>query len=356
MQAKSPVPSAKPPAANSNPPDYCKEPLVIESVFSTMKFENDGTYSYEVTQKTHIQSQAGVQALGVLQFSYAAATSSFDLGYVRVVKPDGRTVETPSENALDMPAEITRQAPFYSDLHQEQIAVKGLEIGDRLETRYRVTIKKPLDPGQFWEFYDFSKNAITLDEELEISFPQGKSVTVKSPTVQPVTNVADGRRVYRWKSSNLSIKKATKDDASPDSDESSTHDIQITTFGSWPEIGQWIQSLVTPRAAVSPEIQAKADELTRGAKTDAEKIQILYNFVSTKYRYIGVALGIGRYQPHAAEDVLSNGYGDCKDKHTLFAALLAAEKITAFPALISSKSKIDANIPSPAQFDHVITA
>ncbi|MFZ0579538.1 MAG: DUF3857 domain-containing protein [Candidatus Acidiferrales bacterium] len=356
MQAKSPVPSAKPPAANSNPPDYSKEPLVIESVFSTMKFENDGTYSYEVAQKTHIQSQAGVQALGVLQFSYAAATSSFDLGYVRVVKPDGRTVETPSENALDMPAEITRQAPFYSDLHQEQIAVKGLEIGDRLETRYRVTIKKPLDPGQFWEFYDFSKNAITLDEELEISFPQGKSVTVKSPTVQPVTNVADGRRVYRWKSSNLSIKKATKDDASPDSDESSTHDIQITTFGSWPEIGQWIQSLVTPRAAVSPEIQAKADELTRGAKTDAEKIQILYNFVSTKYRYIGVALGIGRYQPHAAEDVLSNGYGDCKDKHTLFAALLAAEKITAFPALISSKSKIDANIPSPAQFDHVITA
>ncbi|MGC2267387.1 MAG: DUF3857 domain-containing protein, partial [Candidatus Acidiferrales bacterium] len=161
MQAKSPVPSAKPPAANSNPPDYSKEPLVIESVFSTMKFENDGTYSYEVAQKTHIQSQAGVQALGVLQFSYAAATSSFDLGYVRVVKPDGRTVETPSENALDMPAEITRQAPFYSDLHQEQIAVKGLEIGDRLETRYRVTIKKPLDPGQFWEFYDFSKNAIT---------------------------------------------------------------------------------------------------------------------------------------------------------------------------------------------------
>ncbi len=321
-----------------------------------MKFENDGTYSYEVTQKTHIQSQAGVQALGVLQFGYAAATSSFDVEYVRVVKPDGRTVETPSENVLDMPAEITRQAPFYSDLHEEQIAVKGLEIGDRLETQYRVTIKKPLDPGQFWESYNFAKGAITLDEELEISVPQERPVTVKSATVQPVTTVADGRRVYRWKTSNLSIKKATKDDASPDPDEPNTSDIQITTFRGWAEIGQWVQSLVAPRAAVTPEIQTKADELARGAKTDQDKIQILYNFVSTKYRYIGVSLGIGRYQPHAAADVLSNDYGDCKDKHTLFAALLAAEKITAFPALISSKSKIDADVPSPAQFDHMITA
>jgi len=355
-QAKSTVPAAKLPAANSNPADYSKEPLVIESVVSTIKFENDGTYSYEVTQKTHVQSQAGLQALGVLRFAYAAATSSFDVEYVRVVKPDGRTVETPSENALDMPADITRQAPFYSDLHEEQIAVKGLEIGDRLETQYRVTIKKPLDPGQFWESYNFAKGSITLDEELEISVPQQKPVNVKSATVQPVTTVADGRRVYRWKTSNLSIKKAAKDDASQDPDELSTPDIQITTFNSWPEIGQWIQSLVAPRAAVTPEIQAKADELTRQAKTDTEKIQILYNFVSTKYRYIGVALGIGRYQPHAAADVLSNDYGDCKDKHTLFAALLAAEKITAFPALINSKGKIDPEVPSPVQFDHVITA
>jgi hypothetical protein len=71
---------------------------------------------------------------------------------------------------------------------------------------------------------------------------------------------------------------------------------------------------------------------------------------------VGVSLGIGRYQPHSAADVLSNDYGHCKDKHTLFAALLAAVGIKAFPALINSTEKIDTDVPSPGQFDHVITA
>ena len=63
----------------------------------------------------------------------------------------------------------------------------------------------------------------------------------------------------------------------------------------------------------------------------------------------------GRYQPHSADDVLGNQYGDCKDKHTLFASLLQATGVTAYPALISSSRKLDADVPSPAQFDHVIS-
>ena len=73
----------------------------------------------------------------------------------------------------------------------------------------------------------------------------------------------------------------------------------------------------------------------------------IYSFVSTQYRYIGISFGIGRYQPHAADDVLSNNYGDCKDKHTLLASLLQASGITLYPALISSSWKLDPDIPSP---------
>src|SRR5262249_22246669 len=47
---------------------------------------------------------------------------------------------------------------------------------------------------------------------------------------------------------------------------------------------------------------------------------------------------------------------DCKDKHTLFAALLQAINITAHPVLISSSHRIDPSFPSPSLFDHVITA
>ena len=132
--------------------------------------------------------------------------------------------------------------------------------------------------------------------------------------------------------------------------------IQFSSFQSWEEVGKWFGGLVAPQIQVTPPIQAKAEELTRGKTSEREKIQALYEFVSQHFRYIGVSLGLGRYTPHRAEDVLANRYGDCKDKHTLFAALLSAVGIKAYPALISSSMKIDSDLPVPGLFDHVITA
>jgi tetratricopeptide (TPR) repeat protein len=77
--------------------------------------------------------------------------------------------------------------------------------------------------------------------------------------------------------------------------------------------------------------------------------------VATQYRYIAVSFGIGRLQPHTASDVFHNQYGDCKDKHTLLEAMLAAEKIEAEPVLIGSGVRVNEALPMPSQFDHVIT-
>ncbi len=96
--------------------------------------------------------------------------------------------------------------------------------------------------------------------------------------------------------------------------------------------------------------------MIKGAEDDDAKLRAIYTYVSKQFRYIGVAFGIGRYQPHSASDVLANQYGDCKDKHTLLASLLAAAGIQAYPALINSTHALDPDVPSPSQFDHVITA
>jgi len=348
---------AKPQSAkDTKPADYSTEPFVIEQLLSKVAFENDGTSSVELTARVHIQSQAGVQQFGVLNFPYASATSTLQVVYVRVTKPDKTVVKTPAENGLDMPADITRQAPFYSDLKEEQIAVKGLEIGDTLEYQFRDSVTKPIDPGQFWDSFNFEEDGIVLDEELQVSVPRDKYVNVKSVKVQPTITDQGPVKIYDWKTANLRHKPTNKETVPQISDEPQIASVQLTTFRSWDEVGQWFRGLAAPQAVPTPEIQAKAKELTQGEQSEAEKIQALYNFVSTKYRYIGISLGIGRYQPHAAADVLSNDYGDCKDKHTLFTALLAASGIKAFPALMNSSTTIDPDVPSPGQFDHVITA
>ncbi|HEY6443288.1 MAG TPA: DUF3857 domain-containing protein [Candidatus Acidoferrales bacterium] len=334
------------------PTDYSNEAYVIESRSTQTTFEDDGTSDTIVKTRVRIQSQAGVQGFGVVTLPYASATSTIVAIHVRVIKPDGRVVETPAENALDMPADITRQAPFYSDLKEMQIAVKGIEVGDILETESNIQVTKPLDPGQFWDAFQFFRQGIVLHEIVEIRVPRDRVVKVKSAKVQPTVSEDDTYKLYRWTNSNL----ARLSDKDSDLSEPPPADGQLTTFQSWDSLGQWFHSMFAPRAVPTQEIQAKATELTRGATTESEKIHAIYAFVSTRYRYIGIALGIGRMQPHPAADVLSNGYGDCKDKHTLLSSLLAAAGITAYPALINSQTKIDPDIPSPAQFDHVVTA
>ena len=343
-------PDIKPPDTS---PDFSKEAYTIERLTSRITVEGDGTGSREVTAEVKILADAGVKTFAVLNFSYTSASETVDIDYVRVRKPDGSIVKTPDYNIQDMPADVTRTAPLYSDIHEKHVAVKGLGVGDVLEYLVRYRTVKPEVPGQFWYEYSFVKDAVVKDELLEISFPSGKYLKVVSPQFKPEVKEEGARRLYRWKYSNLTVKE-------PDPNQGPRRfppnpDVQVTTFASWEDVGNWYRGLQKDSLQVTPAIRTKAADLTKGLTGDEEKIRAIYNFVSLKYHYIGLDFGIGRYQPHAADDVLDNGYGDCKDKHTLLAALLQAVGIEAWPVLIHSRRKLELDVPSPAQFDHVIT-
>ena len=270
-----------------------------------------------------------------------------------VRKPDGSVVKTPDYNVQDMPGDVTRSAPLYSDIHEKHIAVKGLAVGDVLEYLVRYRIVKPEIPGQFWYEHSFITDGIVKDEQLEISVPSEKYVKIVSPEFKPEIENQGGRRIYRWAHSNLI--REEKDPRQVPRRIPPKPAVQLTTFASWEEVGRWYGELQKAPLEMTPAIQAKAAELTKGLKTDDEKFRAIYNFVSLQFHYIGLDFGIGRYQPHAADDVLGNGYGECKDKHTLLAALLKAAGYDAWPALINAQRKLDSEVPSPAQFNHVIT-
>ena len=337
----------------SAPSDFSKEAYVIERVATRITAEADGSGTREVSAEVKILADAGVKEFAVLNFTYTSSNEAVEIDFVRVRKPDGTIVKTPDYNVQDMPGEVTRTAPLYSDIHEKHVAVKGLGVGDVLEYLVRYRVIKPEVPGHFWHEYSFTKHAIAKDERLELSVPATKYVKVVSPEFKPDIKEEGGRRIYRWTHANLIVKQNDPDEIPrripPNPD------VQVTTFANWEEVGNWYAGLQQTQLEITPAIQSKANELTKGLKTDDEKIRSIYTFVSLKYHYIGLDFGIGRYQPHAADDVLDNGYGDCKDKHTLMATLLKAVGIEAWPALIHSARHLDPDVPSPAQFNHVIT-
>jgi tetratricopeptide (TPR) repeat protein len=352
---------------------YESEPMVIEHLDTMFRFASDGTGAKQITGVYLMQSEAAARQFGVLTIPFAAGNERVEIEYVRVRKPDGTLVETPASDAQEMPQEVTRQAPFYSDLKEKQVPVRNLRVGDRLEYKASVVRVKAEAPGEFWGQEDFGNGVVVLEESIELYLPKGKYVKVWSPDHAPVVTEQGEERVYRWTGSQLKPtvvsekekrekeKKASAEAANQDpvkelNREGELEPVAWTTFKSWEAVGGWYRGLEQGRMAADTAVKAKTAELIAGKATEEDKIRALYDFVSSQIRYIGVALGVGRYQPHEASEVLRNQYGDCKDKHTLLAAMLGAAGIHAEASLIGSGIRMNEEVPSPAAFNHMITA
>lgn len=342
------------PSANS---EYASEPHVVEKSEVIWKFQADGTNTHEISASICVQSSVAVQQFGILTFQYEKFYETMEVDYVRVRKPDGSVVPTPPEDIQDTPARVAQLAPYYTDQREKQVPVKGLAIGDTVEFKCSWQQTKTLVPGQFWLSFQFSRDEIILEQKVEITVPREKTVKVKSPEFLPKVSEEGGWRIYTWNRANLFKKPLPKVDFAQLAMRGRLPgpDIQLTTFQSWEELGHWYYELQKERTTPTAEIREKAADLTHNVTDSEAKSKAIYNYVSENYRYIGIAFGAGRYQPHFAGEVLADQYGDCKDKHTLFAALLAAVGIQAYPALISSSRDLDQDVPYPGQFDHLIT-
>lgn len=353
----------KPPAADA----YKNEALVFERLETTYRMHADGTGERDMHIVVRIQSNGAAQQFGVLSFSYASANETPNIRMVRVHKTDGTTVDTPPSDAIDMPAEVTREAPLYSDMKEKHLPVRSLAAGDTLEYEVDTTINKAETPGQFWGSYHFTPpgSFVVLSETLTLEIPADKYVQVWCPHHPPSMKEEGGTRIYTWKEAQLvtapkpkadgTAKPPAPKDPDEDSDGRKLPSVAWTTFHSWAEVGDWYRNLSLAQSAPTDALRARAADMTKDAKTPEEQVQALYNFVSTQTRYVGIDFGIGRYKPHTADEVLAYQYGDCKDKDTLLEALLRAKGFSTAPALVGVGIAPAPEVPSPAMFNHVIT-
>ena len=361
---KTPEATLSPAPKEEKAPDYSREALVVEQIKTLYRFEKDGTGQRELSLRVRIQSEAALEQFGQLILPYSSANENLEIDYVRVRKADGSAVTASPSNVQDLTAPISRQAPVYTDLRQKHVTVPGLRPGDTLEYHVIWRLHTPLAENHFWLNHDFiTHSLIVLDEQLEVNIPTGSTVKLKTEKgFEPTVREQEGRRRYEWKRANLKREDKDKDDKEEarkrkqEADDPKPPQVQMTTFQNWDEVGQWYANLQRDRILPDERIRAKALELVRGISADKDKVEALYDYVSKNFRYVSISLGQGRYQPHTAADVWANQYGDCKDKHTLLASMLSAAGFRAYPALMNSARKIDPDVPSPGQFDHVISA
>ncbi|HXJ07302.1 MAG TPA: DUF3857 and transglutaminase domain-containing protein [Candidatus Acidoferrum sp.] len=132
---------------------------------------------------------------------------------------------------------------------------------------------------------------------------------------------------------------------------------QTKGFENWNDMALWESGLVRGRRESSPEIKQKVAALAASETNTAGKMAALARFVQDDIRYVAIELGIGGWQPHAANDVFSHHFGDCKDKATLMSTMLKEIGIDSYYVVVNTRrGAINAKTPAVNWFNHVILA
>src|SRR2546429_8618361 len=103
------------PAQQPATTDYTQQPLVTDRLYQHLRFEPDGTARRDLHVRVRAQTEAGVQALGELTYSYNSAEETLDIHSVVVHKTGGATVTAGPDAVQDVTAPVARGAPVYSD-------------------------------------------------------------------------------------------------------------------------------------------------------------------------------------------------------------------------------------------------
>jgi hypothetical protein len=128
-------------------------------------------------------------------------------------------------------------------------------------------------------------------------------------------------------------------------------------FVNWDGMGGWYRNLISGRMEASEPIKQEVGSLTAGKSTLLPKMQAIARFMQHDIRYVEIQLGIGGWQPHAAPDVFSHRYGDCKDKVTLMRTMLREVGVDSYHVVINTRrGVVTRETPAHHGFNHAILA
>jgi hypothetical protein len=372
---QSPQKPTEKPTASAVTPAEPQNPAQFELLETKHRFEANGDSRKEVHARVHINSELGVRQFARLNFDYNRSFQSVEIPLVHITHPSGGTADILPSAITDYPNPAVVNAPAYQDVRVKSVRILGLAPGDNLEYRIiTATTHHPLAPD-FWLDHSFDRTGVVTQEVFEIDLPASRQIQIRINPATPATSTeksgeADAARsIYRW--AQTMTNTSAEPQAQVKESQETEPDVALSTEG-WEFLSIRLDEKLTPGATpldriddyeesmrelsrrrdVTPEIIAKALELTKAAQTNNAKLKALYNFVSQKITTIDLPLGATGFAARPANGVLAAGYATPEDKFVLFAALAQAIELRAGAALTGY---CDAKgVPRPSVFKHLL--
>jgi transglutaminase-like putative cysteine protease len=325
----------------------------IERQIVNVTINKDGSYE-EVEELTiHIKSQQAVESRSQADIAYSSDHQKVEILDAYTILPDGQKVKVADNAIRTVEDDLASGATMFSDLKHKIIIFPNVKVGARVYYKVRTIEHTPTYPNHFYYSHHFSPSAQYDYVEFNFTYPKDMPMRVSSRDVSGKKSEVDDKVTYQYIFKQTDIKLS---EPSQVATVDFAPGIYFSTFKDYIEYGQAYEVRAKDKASVTPNVKKLAEQITKGIADRKKQARALYNWVSREIRYVAIYMGSGGVVPHAADDIIRNRYGDCKDKNTLLIALLKAKGIDATSAVINSGSAYSLpELPVFTPFNHVIT-
>ena len=308
-----------------------------------------------------ILNERGKEDFSETHLDYDSTYEKVTLTYARTIKPDGIVAEVGARHIRDVSKYLN--FPLYSNARVYIISFPEITEGAVIEYEAKIYRNELINKKDFVLSYSLQANEPIISADFSLAVATNKEVQFKNinepynsfnARLTPAVRKENGRIIYSWQFKD--IPQIIPEPNMPPSVEINPG-ILMSTFSSWDEIYQWWWTLAKDKIAADEAIKDKVKELTAGCSRQEDKVKAIYDFCARKIRYVAVEYGQAGYEPHKAEDIFRNKYGDCKDQAILLVTMLKNAGFTAWPVLIPTKDCYNLQKEFPSMlFDHCIAA
>ena len=296
-------------------------------------------------------SDQGVTVVGKYNLSFNPDLESVEIVEAYTEKMDGQKIPV-------LPGQINEQKGFlapgtqisWPGMNSLQITFSQVQNGDKTLVRYRKNTHHTALP-QWLSHFDYLSNAFDIKSyKVHLSAPTEMPVEVFSQGFHQNVTSENGRKHWHLQGSSA----GTSDELQMANALKQLPYWMYSTLPSRLALGDAFAQATRQKMLITPEVQALANQITRGLTSDFDKAQAIAHWIAKEMRYVAIYVGAGGFIPHDLPDILKNRYGDCKDLTLLMMSLLKATGIDSAPALIST-ANTDWTPPVAASvYNHVL--
>lgn len=338
----------------SDSASFPEEQVLVLLDDGVVRLEADGRGTRTYRQVVQILREGAVEGYQEHSLSWVPGRQKLTVNWFKVVGLDGKVIsDKPAQiQDSDVPADMVD--PVYSDQRIRRLSLAGVGVGTIVDYSYTIEDVKPFPPDDYYSSWGVSMGASVRRSRLILDVPAAvkPALLEKNLNFKRTESAAKGRRVYTWATGDIPrVKRELYAADSNDVYMSVSYALPRT----WAAVGNWYGSLTKDSYKLGPAVRSKIAEVVAGAKTREDSLRALHRWVAQDIRYVSVSLGTGGYQPRLPDEVLKTGFGDCKDKATIFVAALRSWGIGAHPVVLNT-GPVERSLPTVLQFNHVIAA